>query len=83
MRKDHKMILWIIFPNEQIFGILKQAENGAPFVELCREHCMSNASFYAWRSKSSEMDATMITELRESKAENAPKADVRWFGDAE
>lgn len=32
-------------------GYLKQAESGVPVSELCREHGMSNASFYKWRAK--------------------------------
>lgn len=39
------------YGDAQIMGILKQAERGAPVSELCREHGMSNASFYKWRSK--------------------------------
>ena len=34
-----------------ILAILRQAEGGVPVSELCREHGMSNASFYEWRSK--------------------------------
>ncbi len=34
------------FTETQIMQILKQAENGVPVAELCREHGMSNASFY-------------------------------------
>ena len=30
----------------QILAILRQAEGGVPVAELCREHGMSNASFY-------------------------------------
>ena len=39
------------YGDAQIMGILKQAERGVPVSELCREHGMSNASFYKWRSK--------------------------------
>jgi putative transposase len=35
----------------QILAILRQGEGGVPVSELCREHAMSNASFYKWRSK--------------------------------
>jgi putative transposase len=35
----------------QILTILRQAEGGVPVAELCREHGMSNASFYEWRAK--------------------------------
>ena len=38
------------FTDSQIIAILKQAEAGTPVSELCREHGMSNASFYKWRS---------------------------------
>lgn len=33
----------------QIIAILRQAGGGVPVAELCREHGMSNASFYKWR----------------------------------
>ena len=39
------------FTESQIINILKQAEAGTPVPELCREHGMSLASFYKWRSK--------------------------------
>lgn len=39
------------FSDSQILAILKQAENGVPVTELCREHGMSSATFYKWRSK--------------------------------
>ena len=39
--------------------------------ELCREHGMSNASFYKWRAKYGGMDTSMIKRLKELEAENA------------
>jgi putative transposase len=39
------------FTDAQIMAILKQAEDGIPVAELCREHGMSDASFYKWRAK--------------------------------
>ncbi|SQI18970.1 transposase subfamily [Salmonella enterica subsp. arizonae] len=44
------------FTDSQIMSILKQAEAGAPVAELCREHGMSNASFYKWRSRFGGME---------------------------
>ncbi|GBQ44990.1 Transposase [Acidocella aminolytica 101 = DSM 11237] len=32
----------------QILAILRQAEGGVPVAELCREHGMSDASFYIY-----------------------------------
>jgi hypothetical protein len=31
-----------------ILAVLRQAEGGVPVAELCREHGMSNASFYIY-----------------------------------
>lgn len=39
------------FSEEQIVGLLQQAEAGVPIMELCRQHGFSDASFYNWRSK--------------------------------
>ena len=36
------------YSDGQIMAILKQAENGVPVADLCREHGMSSASFYKW-----------------------------------
>lgn len=45
------------FSDAQIIAILKQAEEGIPVAELCREHGISTATLYNWRSKYSGMDA--------------------------
>lgn len=58
------------YSDSQIMGILKQAESGVPVAELCREHGMSNASFYKWRSKYGGMDASMISEMKSISEEN-------------
>jgi len=52
------------FSDAQIMGILRQAESGVPVSELCREHGMSSASFYKWRSKYGGMDASMVSEMK-------------------
>ena len=57
------------FTEAQIFTILKQGEAGVPVAELCREHGMSSATYYAWRSKYGGMDASQMADLREAKAE--------------
>ena len=58
------------FSDSQIIGILKQAEAGAPVPALCREHGMSSATFYKWRSKYGGMDASMISRVKELEEEN-------------
>jgi len=58
------------YSDSQIMGILKQAENGVPVPELCREHGMSSATFYKWRAKYGGMDASMMARLKELEDEN-------------
>ena len=58
------------YSDSQIMAIIKQAEAGTPVPELCREHGMSSASFYKWRSKYGGMDASMMTRLKELEDEN-------------
>lgn len=58
------------FSDSQILSILKQAENGVPVPELCRENGMNNASFYKWRAKFGCMDASMMAHLKELEDEN-------------
>ena len=50
--------------------ILKQAEQGVPITELCREHNISQSTFYNWRSKYGGMDASMMSRLKELEDEN-------------
>lgn len=58
------------FSESQIINILKQAEGGTPVPELCREHGMSSALFYKWRSKYGGMDVSMMTRMKELEEEN-------------
>jgi putative transposase len=58
------------YSEPQILAILRQAEGGVPVSELCREHGMSNASFYKWRSKYGGMDASMISQMKALEDQN-------------
>jgi len=58
------------FSESQIIAILKQAEAGTPVPELCREHGISSALFYRWRSKFGGMDASMMARMKELEEEN-------------
>ena len=58
------------FTDSQILAVLKQAESGVPVPELCREHGISNATFYKWRAKYGGMDASMMARLKELEDEN-------------
>ena len=52
------------FSDAQVMAILKQAEDGIPVAQLCREHGMSDASFYKWRAKFGGMDASMVSQMK-------------------
>lgn len=58
------------FTDSQIIGVLKQAEAGAPVPELCREHGISSATFYKWRSKFGGMEVSMVARMKELEDEN-------------
>ena len=58
------------FTASQIIAVLKQAEAGTPVPELCREHGISSATFYKWRSKYGGMDASMMSRMKEREEEN-------------
>lgn len=57
------------FADSQIVAILKQAEAGSPVPELCREHGITNATFYNWHSKFGGMDASLMARMKELEEE--------------
>jgi putative transposase len=58
------------FKDSQIIAIPKQAEAGTPIPDLCREHGMSNTTFYKWRAKYGGMDASLMKRMKELEDEN-------------
>ena len=69
------------YTEAQIIAILRQAEGGVPVTELCREHGMSNASFYKWRAKFGGKDASMIGQKKAiDRAIEAPLVRAQWRG---
>jgi putative transposase len=58
------------YTEAQIIAILRQAEGGVLVAELCREHGMSDASFYKWRAKYGGMDASMVSQMKAMEEEN-------------
>ncbi len=59
------------FTEEQIIGILRQAEAGVLVVDLCRQNGISDATFYKWRSKFGGMQVSDAKRLRQLEDENA------------
>jgi putative transposase len=58
------------YTEEQIIGILKQHEAGVKTADLCREHGISEATFYNWKSKYGGMDISEAQRLRQMEDEN-------------
>jgi putative transposase len=59
------------YTDSQIMAILKEGEAGKPVSSLCREHGMSSATYYKWRTKFGGMDASLISRLKELELENS------------
>jgi putative transposase len=59
------------FSEEQIIGVLQEAEAGAKTKELCRRHGISEATFYNWKAKYAGMTVSEARWLKELEHENA------------
>ena len=59
------------FSEEQIIGVLREAEAGAKVAELLRKHGISEATFYNWRAKYGGMTVSEAKRLKELELENA------------
>ena len=58
------------FTETQIVSILKQQEAGRS-VKICREHGISDATFYNWKSKYGGMEASDVKRMKDLEEENA------------
>jgi putative transposase len=59
------------FTEEQIIGVLKEAEAGAKTKELCRKHGISDATFYNCKAKYGSMTVSEARRLKDLESENA------------
>ena len=56
---------------EQILRALHQAESGSRVADICREHGISEATYYIWKKKYSGLGLNELRELRQLRDENA------------
>ncbi len=56
------------FSEEQIIGVLKEAEAGAKTADLARRHGVSEATIYNWKSKYGGLE---VSDARRLESENA------------
>jgi putative transposase len=55
---------------EQILRALRQAESGTKVADICREHGVSEATYYVWKKKYSGLGLEELRELRQLREEN-------------
>ena len=58
------------FTEEQIMGVLKEAEAGARTADLARRHGVSEATIYNWKAKYGGMEVSEAKRLRSLEDEN-------------
>ena len=58
------------YTEEQIIGVLREADAGLPIKELCRKHGFSEASYYGWKAKFGGMNVSDAQRLKALEAEN-------------
>ena len=58
------------FSESQIVSILKEGENGRQVKDICREHGISTACFYQWKSKYGGLEGSDLKRIKELEDEN-------------
>jgi len=58
------------FSEAQIIGILRQQGQGQTVVQICREHGLSEPTFYQWKSKYGGLEVSELQRLKHLEDEN-------------
>jgi putative transposase len=58
------------FSEEQIIGILREHEAGAKTADVCRQHGISDATFYKWKARHGGMEVSEARRLKALEDEN-------------
>jgi len=58
------------FSEAQILGILRQQDQGQTVAQICREHSLSEPTFYSWKSKFGGMSVSELQRLKHLEDEN-------------
>ena len=58
------------FSETQIVAVLKEGEKGRLVADICREHGISNATYYQWKSTYGGMEASDLKRMKEIEDEN-------------
>lgn len=58
------------FSEEQIVGVLQEAEAGVPVADLCRKLGVSSVTLYRWKAKYGGLEISEAKRLRALEEEN-------------
>ena len=58
------------FTEAQIVSMLQQYDSGIKVSDICRNKCITTATFYSWKRKYGGMDAQQLKELKSLQEEN-------------
>jgi putative transposase len=58
------------FTEEQIIGVLKEADGGTKVIDLCRKYGISDATYYNWKAKYHGMEVNELKRLKQLEDEN-------------
>jgi len=59
------------FTEVQIVSILHQQESGRTVKDICREHGISDATFYNWKAKYGGMEVSDVKKMKDLEEENS------------
>jgi len=57
------------FSEPQIIKILSSQESGKSVSDICREHGISQGTFYKWKSKYAGMEVSQVKQLKDLEKE--------------
>lgn len=58
------------FSEEQIIGILRLAEAGQSVAGVCRQHGISEGTYYRWKAQYGGLEVSQLRRLRQLEEEN-------------
>lgn len=58
------------FSEEQIIGVLKEAEAGVPVADLLRKHGIAQGTLYRWKAKYGGLELSEAKRLKALETEN-------------
>ena len=58
------------YTEEQIIAVLKEAAAGAKVADVCRQHGISDGTFYTWKTKYAGLTVSELRRLKALEDEN-------------